>query len=96
MLKKAILLVLIVLSIVLPGCIEEESVEVEEKPTGTEKTSSELKLKIGETAKTSKLEITVENVFKSKMIGGVYGNYWAEEGKVFVFAKVSVKNIIQS
>jgi len=93
MLKKAILLVLILLSIILAGCIEEEPVEVEEKPTETEKPSSELRLKIGETAKTSKLEITVENVFKSKVIGGKYGNYWAEEGKVFVFAKVSVKNI---
>ena len=85
--RYVLFITLVLLCITLAGCIEEE------KPTGTEKTSSELKLRIGETAKTDTLEITVEDVFKSKVIGGEYGNYWAEEGKVFVFAKVSVRNI---
>jgi len=61
-------------------------------PTSTP-TISELKLKIGETAKTSRLEVAVKEVFKTKVIGGDYGNYWAKDSKVFVFVVVSVKNI---
>jgi len=61
-------------------------------PTPTP-TVSELKLKVGESAQTSRLEVTVKDVFKTKVISGDYGNYWAEDGKVFIFAVVNIKNI---
>ncbi len=95
--KKTIpLVILVILAVALAGCVEEKPTKVEKSPTASvtqSPTTTELKLKIGETAKTSKLEVTVEEVFKTKVIGGEYGNYWADDGKVFVVAKVSGKNI---
>jgi len=61
--------------------------------TTTTTTPSELNLKIGETAKTSELEVTVENVFKTRVIGDKYGNYWAKDGHVLILAHVIVKNV---
>jgi len=87
-------LFVIVVVVVLLGCIGETPTKEESvQATTTPPTISELKLKIGETAKTSRLEVTVSEVFKTNVIGGKYGNYWAEEGKILVFAKVAAKNI---
>jgi len=86
-----LLLLLIVGMLIFPS---ENQTSNFEKPNITEAPiASELKLKIGEAAKTSELEVTVEEVFKTKVIGGEYGNYWAKDGKVFIFAVVNIKNV---
>lgn len=84
-------LLLVIVALSLLGCTGEKPTK--EGVQTTSQATNELKLKIGETAKTSVLEITVSEVFKTDVIGGKYGNYWAEEGKVLVFAKVTAKNI---
>jgi len=71
---------------------EQTKTKVTATPTPV-KTQSELKLKVGETAKTSLLEVSVLDIFKTRVIGGEYGNNWAKDGKIYVFAKISVRNV---
>jgi len=94
--KKTIpFVILVILAVALAGCVEEKPTKVEENPTTsvTQTPTTELKLKIGETAKTSRLEVTVKEVFKAKVIGGEYENYWAKDSRIFVFVVVSMRNI---
>jgi len=55
-----------------------------------------LTLKVGESARTSREEVTVEKVFLTTMYGGKYGNYWPDYGNVYVFAKVRIKDVSDS
>lgn len=50
------------------------------------------KLKMGESFKTSNLNITVKAV-KTNVVARDFGNYWAEENCIFIVAAVRVENI---
>ena len=98
--------VILIASIVLfTGCLEEETpTKVEEltptpEATPEEELVTELNLKIGETAQTSKMEVTVISAEKTKYY--VYYSDIFEEtmtkeaspGKRFILTEIEIKNI---
>jgi len=101
---KVVLLLLLILAIVLSGCVSQESPEraTTTPTTPTEQPPappSELKLKVGETAKTSKVQVTVIAATKQED----YEYYsdilqetrfqFASPGKTFVLVDAEIQNI---
>lgn len=92
---------LLIAVVFISGCVGDETGEVTKVGEITTSTTrlEELNLKVGETAKTSILEVTVLTIKKSD-----YYTYYsdiseetrverADEGKVFVLADIEIKNI---
>ena len=51
-----------------------------------------LKLSLGETAKTSRLKVTV-NAIKTDVVAGDYGNIWADKNKILIIALARFENV---
>ena len=51
-----------------------------------------LKLSLGETAKTSRLRVTV-NAIKADVVAGDYGNIWADKNKILIIALARFENV---
>ena len=102
-----IAIVAIAAAVMFAGCVEEEpptkapetTTPPAETPTPTSEVPTELSLKIGETAKTSKIEVTVKSIEKVNYytwysdIGNEYYPQVAPEGKLYLLADVEIKNI---
>ena len=104
-----IAIVAIVAAVIFAGCVEEENpTKVPETipteapiltPSPTPEVPTELSLKIGETAKTSKIEVTVKAIEKTdcyEWYSDIVNQYYiqcAPEGKIYLLAEVEVKNI---
>lgn len=98
-LKPFVMILIVLSSVIALGCIVEESPTRSSSIPATQSTSSELILKVGETAKTSEKEVTVFSAKRTKSYN--YHSTISEEnvvdnatvGKIFVLADVEIKNI---
>jgi len=99
--KKEIvyLLVILLISLVLvSGCVEEVPTKGDktiQKTETPEATQTKLELKLGEVAKTSKMEVVVISAEKTV---SYYNSLWeedveAEKGKLFVIVETELKNV---
>lgn len=93
---KLIIPVLLIGIVFVSGCVGEEPEKVE----GTTTTqSSELILRVGETAKTSKLQVTVfsvEKIESYEYYSDILEDYMEEEaspGKIFILIEGEIKNV---
>jgi hypothetical protein len=101
--KRLLLLLSLITVIVISGCTNQEGPQKADttatsSPTTTATSPTELTLKVGETAKTSKIEVTVITAQKTS-----YYEYYSEilgtmtkeasPGKTFVLIEVEIKNI---
>ncbi len=101
------IIAIVLASVIALGCVEEESpikapstqITQESTPVTTPTPSSELNLKVGETAKTTKIEVSVISAQKAKSY-----NYYsdilketqteeASPGKLYVLVDTEIKNV---
>ncbi len=105
-LNFGLILVLITGIIFVSGCVEEENPtkapttqQSETPPTTQPETPTELNLKVGETAKTSEIEVTVISAKKTKSYD-YYSDILKETrlqetspGKIYILVEAEIKNI---
>jgi len=102
---KLIILLLLIGMVFVSGCVGEEPEKVEGVtttqviPQTTTTQSSELILRVGETAKTSKLQVTVLSAEKTESYeyySDILEEYLEEEaspGKIFILTEGEIKNV---
>ncbi len=106
-LKHIGMIAILLASVAVLGCVSEESPAKAPStqttqavtPIVTQTSPAELNLKVGETAKTSKIEVTVVAVQKTQSysyLGSVSGDTYVENakpGKIFILADAEIKNV---
>jgi hypothetical protein len=104
---SSIAIVAIAVAVMFVGCIEEETptkvpeitTSPTEIPTLAPEVPTEVSLNIGETAKTSKIEVTVNSVEKTdyyEWYSNIVSQYYtqnAPKDKIYLLADVEIKNV---